>query len=104
MITKSTVPSSAGRPRRTLVAGDESGVLLSMYALIGPGPVPRPPRGWCDRPMRWTTRQDALLATAALIGGAVMLAAHSYVHWPGRPEAGPFWRAIPLLGVCAAML
>ncbi|WP_345436437.1 sensor histidine kinase [Actinoallomurus vinaceus] len=54
--------------------------------------------------MRWTTRQDALLATAALIGGAVMLAAHSYVHWPGRPDAGPLWRAIPLLGVCAAML
>ncbi|GAA4633440.1 histidine kinase [Actinoallomurus vinaceus] len=45
-----------------------------------------------------------MLATAALIGGAVMLAAHSYVHWPGRPDAGPLWRAIPLLGVCAAML
>ncbi|WP_433188588.1 sensor histidine kinase [Actinoallomurus sp. CA-150999] len=54
--------------------------------------------------MRWTTRQDALLATAALAGGAVMLAAHSYIHWPGRPDPGPLWRAIPLLGVCAAML
>ncbi|GAB3978390.1 histidine kinase [Actinoallomurus acanthiterrae] len=54
--------------------------------------------------MRWTTRQDALLAAAALAGGAVMLAAHSYSQWPGRPDVGAVWRAIPLLGVCAAML
>lgn len=45
-----------------------------------------------------------MLATAALAGGVVMLAAHSYIHWPGRPDPGPLWRAIPLLGVCAAML
>src|SRR5690606_40617255 len=54
---------------------------------------------------RLTTRQDALIAVAALAGGLVMLAVRGYAVW--SPEG---WdpprevRLIPLLGLCSAML
>ncbi|WP_235017978.1 sensor histidine kinase [Thermomonospora echinospora] len=55
--------------------------------------------------MRFTTRQDALLAVAALAGGLLLLSAHGYSAWePDDPWPGTGWRVLPLLGVCAAML
>ncbi|HEX2313572.1 MAG TPA: histidine kinase [Thermomonospora sp.] len=55
--------------------------------------------------MRFTTRQDTLLAVAALAGGCLFLSAHGYVTWDeDRPGPALGWRFLPLLGVCAAML
>lgn len=58
-----------------------------------------------DRARRLTTRQDALIAAAALAGGLLMLSVRGYSVW--SPES---WdpprevRLIPLLGLCPAML
>ncbi|ACY97798.1 MULTISPECIES: sensor histidine kinase [Thermomonospora] len=52
-----------------------------------------------------TTRQDLLLAVAALAGGLLVLSARGYSHWSAEgtgPAVG--WRVLPLLGVCTAML
>lgn len=64
-----------------------------------------PDAGWCDVGVRFTTRQDALLAVAALAGGLLLLSARGYSQWdPDDPWPHPAWRVLPLVGVCAAML
>ncbi|GAA2591360.1 sensor histidine kinase [Actinomadura fulvescens] len=53
--------------------------------------------------MRFTTRQDALLAVAAFAAGVVLLLAGGYGTWDG-PNVTPWWRLLPLAGLCFAML
>ncbi|XRQ15629.1 sensor histidine kinase [Actinomadura welshii] len=54
---------------------------------------------------RLTTRQDALIAAAALAGGLVMLAARGYTIWSEEDWNPSVWvRLVPLLGLCSAML
>ncbi|NEA26315.1 sensor histidine kinase, partial [Actinomadura bangladeshensis] len=53
---------------------------------------------------RLTTRQDALIAAAALAGGLLMLAAHGYSTWAPGWDPSRWVRLVPLLGLCAAML
>ncbi|WP_067465330.1 sensor histidine kinase [Actinomadura macra] len=53
---------------------------------------------------RLTTRQDALLALAGLAGGLVMIAVHGYTTWGRHWDPSPWWRLIPLLGLCSTML
>ncbi|NDU71135.1 sensor histidine kinase [Actinomadura sp. DSM 109109] len=52
---------------------------------------------------RLTTRQDALIAAAALAGGIVVLAAHGHTVWTGGWNPPFAVRLVPLLGMCAAM-
>ncbi|GLZ13851.1 two-component sensor histidine kinase [Actinomadura sp. NBRC 104425] len=49
------------------------------------------------------TRQDTLIAVAALAGGLLLLAVHAYVRWSDDWDPGLAWRALPLLGMCAAV-
>lgn len=53
---------------------------------------------------RLTTRQDALIAVASLVGGLLMLAAHGYSTWGTDWDPSRWVRLVPLLGLCAAML
>ncbi|MEV0666080.1 sensor histidine kinase [Actinomadura luteofluorescens] len=52
---------------------------------------------------RLTTRQDALIAVAALAGGLAVLAAHGHTEWSDGWNPSFRLRLIPLLGLCAAM-
>ncbi|REF01110.1 sensor histidine kinase [Thermomonospora umbrina] len=55
--------------------------------------------------MRFTTRQDALFAVAALAGGLLFLSAHGYTDWESDGTGpGVGWRVPSLLGVSGAML
>ncbi|RAY13923.1 sensor histidine kinase [Actinomadura craniellae] len=54
--------------------------------------------------MRFTTRQDALLAGAALAGALTLLASRGYAIWDSEWDPGRGWRALPLLGLSAALL
>ncbi|KAB2348869.1 sensor histidine kinase [Actinomadura rudentiformis] len=53
--------------------------------------------------MRFTTRQDLLLAVAAFAGGVVLLLARGYGTWPAI-DIAPGWRLLPLAGLCVAMV
>ncbi|WP_433338295.1 sensor histidine kinase [Spirillospora sp. CA-294931] len=53
--------------------------------------------------MRFTTRQDALIALGSLTAGLVLLAAHGYAMW-SRDEVPWEWRLLTLAGLCLAML
>ncbi|MEU9871805.1 histidine kinase [Actinomadura sp. NPDC048021] len=53
---------------------------------------------------RLTTRQDALLAAAALAGGLVVLAAHGHTVWSAGWDPSFRLRLVPLVGLCATML
>ncbi|GGT79374.1 sensor histidine kinase [Actinomadura citrea] len=52
---------------------------------------------------RLTTRQDALIAVAALAGGLVVLAAHGHTVWSDGWNPSFRLRLLPLIGLCAAM-
>jgi signal transduction histidine kinase len=53
---------------------------------------------------RVTTRQDALIAVAAMAGGLVLLAANGYANWWAGWEAPVWVRVTALAGLCAATL
>ncbi|MFG2089980.1 MULTISPECIES: sensor histidine kinase [unclassified Spirillospora] len=53
---------------------------------------------------RLTTRQDALIAAAALAGGLLMLAVHGYSAWSPEWDPPARVRLVPLLGLCSTML
>ncbi|MCP9947907.1 sensor histidine kinase [Actinomadura madurae] len=52
---------------------------------------------------RLTTRQDALIAAAALAGGLAVLAAHGYTLWSKDWDVSLWVRLVPLSGLCLAM-
>ncbi|RFU39171.1 sensor histidine kinase, partial [Actinomadura logoneensis] len=55
--------------------------------------------------LRFTTRQDALLAALAFAGGVLLLYAHGYVRWSEHGWSAPVpLRAVPLAVMCAGML
>ncbi|MBC6463815.1 sensor histidine kinase, partial [Actinomadura sp. HBU206391] len=53
--------------------------------------------------MRFTTRQDVLLAVAALAGGLLLHAAGAHVNWGDGWTVASWWRLVPLAVVCAVM-
>ncbi|WP_243718716.1 histidine kinase [Actinomadura sp. 7K534] len=58
-----------------------------------------------DKVRRLTTRQDVLIAAAALAGGLLMLAVRGYSIWSMEEWNPSRWvRLVPLLGLCSAML
>lgn len=52
---------------------------------------------------RFTTRQDALIAAAALAGGLLMLAVNGYTRWSPEWDPSVWVRLVPLLGLCSTM-
>jgi signal transduction histidine kinase len=49
------------------------------------------------------TRNDALVALAALAGGVLLIAARGYAVWTDMPDLGKGWRLVPLLGMVAVV-
>ena len=57
-----------------------------------------------DKFRRLTTRQDALIAAAALVGGLLMLSVGGYGRWSRDWDPSLWVRLVPLLGLCSTML